>query len=833
MQRKNQLSPWIVRICFFVLLYVLLNVCTVTALYAAPPEPITHNIEQLWHIGGEIRAIVPVSDTLYVGMGPDLVIFDIATPLNPIRLASVTLGGPILDIAVSGHYAYVSAGSYGGFIVDVADRSQPIATNRLSFENVGKLAINGNYLYLTYSELTESESRNGIAILDISTPDAPTVVNPQLQGLDFHPYAIAIKDGYLFVAGGTSFSIRVFYESWGWLQAFRLDDPIAPTPQPAYQGPSGMAELFTGLALGDGFACTTNGRALAIFDISTPSAIQRKHEQMEITTNETSITFYNYTVYLTAALDQFTLLAVNEPPTITQQINLPWPVTALAVQGHYGYAGRKDVGLETWDLTNPQQPQPLQHEGTVGVGTIVASATHVYVTSGFHGAPLLATVKIQDPAAIEITSDITSSTRIGSLEPQLLDQWLLTFEYPQNGEGATAIELVVYDISNPDQPTEAKRLLLGELLAVRLVGQRLYLVTHDAARQIYEMQVWDLADPTNPAQTATTALPLTLGDNVQIAVTDNLFIYTERNTVDQNVPLQQTLTVLDLTDLNNPQPLSTTLVPYDVRRIVIEGSTLYLIYDDQVSSCHGGLRIYHIAEPLALIPVGNYCWPDYVTELAVDNQIAYVNLNAFDSDTEGLRAVDTIIPQAPKLEGYALRFGRDVTMIAHNGRVYVRGDGLFAYQLQLPTISAHLAGEGTLDSTTDRVTYQFPANTFTTPVTVTHTTRFVDPWLAFPTPQLGIGTGFALTATTADNATRVAANSAFSLTVTYADDALAFVDETTIMLYRWTADGWVVEQGSQVDPATNTVTASPTTTGIWMLAATSPGRTYLPLIERE
>ena len=72
----------------------------------------------------------------------------------------------------------------------------------------------------------------------------------------------------------------------------------------------------------------------------------------------------------------------------------------------------------------------------------------------------------------------------------------------------------------------------------------------------------------------------------------------------------------------------------------------------------------------------------------------------------------------------------------------------------------------------------------------------------------------------------------FTLTVTYTDAAIGLVDETTLVLYRWTGNAWVVESGSQVDPANNRVTATPSQSGLWMLAATVPGRLYLPVMLR-
>ena len=55
-----------------------------------------------WHIGGTINAITPVSNTLYVGTGSDLLILDITNPVTPTRLGALTLGNPLGEIVVAG-----------------------------------------------------------------------------------------------------------------------------------------------------------------------------------------------------------------------------------------------------------------------------------------------------------------------------------------------------------------------------------------------------------------------------------------------------------------------------------------------------------------------------------------------------------------------------------------------------------------------------------------------------------------------------------------------------------------------------------------------------------
>lgn len=68
------------------------------------------------------------------------------------------------------------------------------------------------------------------------------------------------------------------------------------------------------------------------------------------------------------------------------------------------------------------------------------------------------------------------------------------------------------------------------------------------------------------------------------------------------------------------------------------------------------------------------------------------------------------------------------------------------------------------------------------------------------------------------------------MTIQYTKERVHWVDETTLTLYRWADGAWVAEP-SVVDPATQTVTATLETTGVWLLGARARNRLYLPIIQ--
>ncbi|MFQ5854673.1 MAG: hypothetical protein ACE5LU_03375 [Anaerolineae bacterium] len=70
----------------------------------------------------------------------------------------------------------------------------------------------------------------------------------------------------------------------------------------------------------------------------------------------------------------------------------------------------------------------------------------------------------------------------------------------------------------------------------------------------------------------------------------------------------------------------------------------------------------------------------------------------------------------------------------------------------------------------------------------------------------------------------------YTITVRYAEGVLAFED--TLALYTWDGTQWVREPTSVVDPAGNTVTATPDHFGTWAVLGEAE-RMHLPVIFRN
>lgn len=269
--------------------------------------------------------------------------------------------------------------------------------------------------------------------------------------------------------------------------------------------------------------------------------------------------------------------------------------------------------------------------------------------------------------------------------------------------------------------------------------------------------------------------------------------------------------------------------------LYLDGDTLYGIAQNEtppVGAVGDPTMIYliDVAEPTQPSIRQHYAWDGEITDLLRADHLLYMATRDINGDQTGLAVLDFTIPHAPGLAGYARQTGYLPQLAAIDDTIYFLGDRLAAYRYTPPQATARLDQGGTLAAVADGVTYTFPSTAFAAPVTVTHTTRFVDPLLALPVPQLGVGNAFVLQAMITSTGSAVAPLGTFSMTIQYTKEHVQAVDETTLVLYRWDGSAWVVEP-SVVDPATQTVTATPTTTGVWMLGALARNRLYLPIIQ--
>ena len=133
----------------------------------------------------------------YIAAATDdaLTIVDISNPTNPIEVSNVVddeKGGAAqhldgaLSVDVRGSYAYVAAGADAAIsVINISDPRNPIVAGTLTsstnniYRNITDIRVSGAYAYMTSGDIdggNHPTGSEGFAIVDISAPNAPTLV---------------------------------------------------------------------------------------------------------------------------------------------------------------------------------------------------------------------------------------------------------------------------------------------------------------------------------------------------------------------------------------------------------------------------------------------------------------------------------------------------------------------------------------------------------------------------------------------------------------------------------------------------------------------------------
>jgi hypothetical protein len=413
--------------------------------------------------------------------------------------------------------------------------------------------------------------------------------------------------------------------------------------------------------------------------------------------------------------------------------------------------------------------------------------------------------------------------------------------------------LYIYDVSVPQQPAFLSKLHLFDyhsMYGVHVAGNYAYTLS---------IQTFDVFDITNPYQPKHVSLQAATGhvDNRYRALSINKLLMTGvSNSTNQGFaiyaldnptepqfgmyfPEQYELVVKDMALKNDrvffvhATDTSSKLFSYlhsttpgfqgktegsiagGANGIEIVGNNAY------ISSSTKGLLIYDISNPatpklLSETPMAG------AQDIEVSNNLAYLSVG------NDIQVIDVSSSSAPKHVA-TLRGNYPTRSLQVVGNIIYKGgsNGLSTYWYAPTTQKAINNTANTLTSSFDNTSYSFPAATFTSAVTVTHT-PLLQAVLPQTTDLFAINHAFSLSATgvTGDSVAKD-----FTITVNYKQEEVRSAREATLALYRLEDGKWVKVANSTVDVANNKVTANTNKLGTYAVF----GETYsikVPHIQR-
>ncbi len=541
-------------------------------------------------VGGSAQAIVLDGNTLYLGVGMHVEIFDISNPKEPTLLgSSPILPGFVESLSISNSkYLYAACGQAGLQILDISNSSTPKLIS--SYDTLGyteKVLLINDHAIL-------ADGPNGIQILDISDPSSPSWIS-EAYSLAY-TYDAVLSGNILYAAAGGSGILTV---------------DLSNIQQPQEKGILSMDGFVYALAVSGKYIYSANAwGGLGMLDISDPlsptvmNTISTDGWVMDIDIQNSNLLAMDGT-------DGVRLYDItNKAPDLLGV----YADTGFTYQGilkdKNAFVTDKEQGLLVLDFTSSSSPHLTgQYLPILDARRVTMGGEAVYVSGGLSG---MRAIDLSNPALPEET--FWFDTKSGYANRVLVDgqtAYLTTHL-------ATEYPLRIFDVSDPLNPQ-----LLGQVPNDEAVFNTAFRSMAYSNGYIYipgenfdvSVDVRDSANPVvvgkipfeNPINAATNGSFLVSVNNNQLQLVDitdptNLTQIStfERSSGGEGIAFLNENTVVasgdtgmivvDVSNPSSPRQISSVDIPGAIMEIFIDGNTAYL-------SCLGaGIQIVDLSD---------------------------------------------------------------------------------------------------------------------------------------------------------------------------------------------------------------------------------------------
>ncbi len=294
-------------------------------------------------IEGGARAVAADYPYLYVAHPSGLLLLDIMDASRPTRLGEYAMAGGAHSLAYEGDRVYA-----GGRSVDVISVTLPHEPQRISSfpatSTITSLLPAGALLYATDYEA-------GLEILDVSVPGAPLRVS-SLSTL-FEALVLDADGSFLYVGDTSGLSV------------FDASNPRQVQSVGVWPTEGEPAEV---LFAGNLAYLADRSQGLLILNAGPPAApldIGQWHVEgrLNVDGGLTALALHGNYLYATGTTVGLLILDVRRPASVEQlaRLSLSWSGLDILLDGEYahiaGYGGASGGGIETVDISNPQDPE--------------------------------------------------------------------------------------------------------------------------------------------------------------------------------------------------------------------------------------------------------------------------------------------------------------------------------------------------------------------------------------------------------------------------------------------------------------------------------------------
>ncbi len=602
------------RLC---LLVTFLLILVPNATYAAAQSE-GNSWELTSQVGGTTQAVFIDGQTLYLGVGMHIEIFDISNIEKPILLGS----SPILPNFVESlfsdgsDYLYAACGAAGLQILDVSKPASP--------KLVGSYDTSGytEDVYLKGNKAILADGPSGIQVLDVSTPTTPTWVSEAYPLA--YAYDVEMSGNTLYAASGGSGLLVV---------------DLSNIAQPQEKGIISMDGFLYALTISGKRIYSANAwGGLGVTDISDPlapsimEAIATDGWVMDVTIQDSDLLAMDGTngVRLYDVANQSPkLLGVYEDTGFTYQ---------GALKGKNAFVTDKEKGLLILDFSSISNPRLLdQYLPILDARRVTMSGSAAYVAAGLSGMRAIDLSDLDNPEEtfrfdteggyankVLVEGNLAYlSTHLASeyplrifdisdpLNPQLLGQvpndeavFNMAFRSMAYSNGYIYIPGEFFDgavdVRDSNDPKVVGKIPFENPINADAQGNLLISVNSN------QLQFVDITDPTNLTQISIFERSTT-GEG--IVFFDETTVVTSSDTG---------IMVVDVSNPSSPRKVSDLAIPGTVMEIFLDDSTAYL------SSLGAGIQIVDLSDIENPILIGTVDTPGIAYDCHVQGDIMLV-----------------------------------------------------------------------------------------------------------------------------------------------------------------------------------------------------------------
>lgn len=594
-----------------------------------PPPVAIPTLTPVGHLGGRMNVVAVHEGYAYLGVGPELVIWDVTNPAQPAHVGATLLPQEITDVEIAGSLAYVLAdglrivdvsdpaapqeiGFYqtpeythslavvnnkvylvahrGLWIVDVSDPTAPLELGFCALTQVisNKVAVYGDKAYVATSG-RDLLSTGGLSIVDVSNPTKPGEISRLVLSRPPLVREIGRVDDWVYLAGDGGLVIINVADPTQPLQSSELN---AESPVVATAGPS-LANRYVYL--------TDRNSGLHIADITDPTRpVKVGFAPLSPQPGDMAVADgYAYMVNGTG-LQIFDVTSPATPTQVGQYFAPNGKFTQMAVQSQYLYLASND-GLNVIDVSRPASPVPVSiFYLPQNIRAVTAQEHYLYVAAEDCENDCQGTIRILD------ISNPISLTEVSSYElPGRALGLAIADHYAYVDSGG----LLILDISNPAalrEVTYAEN-LPGTVAAI--AGNYAYALGGKSG-----LHVLDISNPAAPVEVAVQPVH----DQARAAVLAGHYLYLGERTFGFHV--------IDVADPTTPVEVSAVedlggQHLFDVEGLSVAGDRLYL------ATGADGLHVFDISTPAQPVEIGTFDPPSssFADEVVVKDGAVYLS----------------------------------------------------------------------------------------------------------------------------------------------------------------------------------------------------------------